>query len=98
MEKMNCWEMKKCGREVGGREVASLGICPAALARDAHEMNHGINGGRICWAIAGTLCRGEVQGTFAQKKTSCLACEVYRIIRREEAPQDFKVLMPGQVI
>ncbi|MFH1021234.1 MAG: ATP-binding protein [Pseudomonadota bacterium] len=31
-----------------------------------------------CWTIAGTHCKGKVQGRFAQKLSSCLACEFYR--------------------
>jgi diguanylate cyclase (GGDEF)-like protein len=31
-----------------------------------------------CWLIAGTFCRGEVQGHFAQKLGSCVKCEVYQ--------------------
>ncbi|MBE0429338.1 MAG: diguanylate cyclase [Thermoleophilia bacterium] len=31
-----------------------------------------------CWLIAGTFCRGEVQGQFARKLEDCRLCEVYR--------------------
>jgi signal transduction histidine kinase len=31
-----------------------------------------------CWAVAGTFCRGEVQGTFAQKFGDCRKCVVYQ--------------------
>ncbi len=31
-----------------------------------------------CWLIAGTFCRGEVQGHFAQKLGNCAKCEVYQ--------------------
>ncbi len=31
-----------------------------------------------CWLIAGTFCRGEVQGHFAQKLGSCAKCEIYQ--------------------
>jgi diguanylate cyclase (GGDEF)-like protein len=31
-----------------------------------------------CWLIAGTYCRGEVQGRFAQKLDDCATCGVYR--------------------
>lgn len=35
--------------------------------------------GRLrCWAVAGTFCHGEVQGTFAQKIGDCRQCVVYR--------------------
>lgn len=31
-----------------------------------------------CWLVAGTFCRGEVQGRFAQKMGDCAKCEVYQ--------------------
>ena len=52
--------------------------------------NSGVDGGRICWAIAGTLCGGKIQGTFAQKASNCMACEFYRVVRQEEG-SNFKL-------
>ena len=31
-----------------------------------------------CWQIAGTFCKGQIQGTFAKKLTSCKKCDVYQ--------------------
>ncbi|OGQ98576.1 MAG: hypothetical protein A2505_01890 [Deltaproteobacteria bacterium RIFOXYD12_FULL_55_16] len=31
-----------------------------------------------CWTIAGTRCKGKIQGKFAQKFNNCLACEFYQ--------------------
>lgn len=31
-----------------------------------------------CWAVAGTFCHGNVQGTFAQKIGDCRKCVVYQ--------------------
>ena len=31
-----------------------------------------------CWLIAGTFCRGRVQGKFARKLEDCHLCDVYR--------------------
>jgi len=31
-----------------------------------------------CWTIAGTSCKGQVQGKFAQKLNDCMACEFYQ--------------------
>ena len=31
-----------------------------------------------CWTVAGTFCRGEVQGVFAQKIGDCRKCVVYK--------------------
>ena len=64
---MNCWEFKKCGREIGGKNANELGICPAAPDNGTH-----------CAQIAGTLCKGEIQGTFAQKLYNCMKCDFYK--------------------
>jgi hypothetical protein len=84
MAKMNCWEILKCGREPGGEKASSLGVCPVASNTECDGINGGKNAGRICWAIAGTFCSGKVQGTFAQKKVSCMSCEVFKRIKAEE--------------
>lgn len=34
--------------------------------------------GSECWRIAGTLCGGVVQGTFAQKLANCMECDFYK--------------------
>jgi hypothetical protein len=81
----NCWEYKKCGREPGGANADELGVCPAASEVHADGVNFGKNGGRACWAIAGTLCGGAVQGTFAAKLPSCLKCEFYQLVFGEES-------------
>ncbi len=63
---LNCWEFKKCGREAGGVKVAEMGICPA-------YPDHG----RACASMAGTLCGGKVQGSYAKKISNCQQCEFY---------------------
>ncbi len=84
MAKMNCWEFKKCGRQPGGANVTSLGVCPAAIEKKVNDTNSGINGGRCCWAVSGTLCGNIVQGTFASKIKNCINCEFYLQVRDEE--------------
>lgn len=84
IKKINCWEFKKCGREPGGIHALKLGICPVPLEINANSINDGQNGGRACWAIAGTFCDGKVQGTFAQKFASCVECEFYKVVLKEE--------------
>jgi len=88
MEKINCWEMKKCGREPGGERVHELGACPAATEQRVDGVNGGRNGGRTCWAIAGTLCGGKARGTYAAKITSCHACEFYRTVQQDLLDDD----------
>lgn len=85
MSKQNCWEFKQCGREKENGE--GNGTCPAVSEAAADGVNSGTNGGRICWAVAGTYCDGSVQGTYAQKVTSCLMCEFYMRVKGEEGYQ-----------
>jgi hypothetical protein len=82
--KMNCWEFKNCDREPGGRKVHELGECPAATEAKVNGIHGGKNGGRCCWAIVGTLCKGEVQGTFVKKYSDCQNCDFYKSVRSEE--------------
>lgn len=97
MPKLNCWEIKNCGREPGGYNIQERGICPASSNELCNGINRGSNGGRICWAIAGTFCGDKTQGDFAQKSVSCMSCEVFRLIKAEEGPENFTLLIPGQV-
>jgi hypothetical protein len=82
--KKNCWEFKKCGREPGGAHEREFGVCPAATEKRLDGIHNGKNGGRSCWVVAGTMCRGEVQGNFAQKYKTCLICDFYNKVKREE--------------
>jgi len=34
-----------------------------------------------CWEVSETLCRGEIQGKFAQKIKDCRTCDVYTMAR-----------------
>lgn len=82
--KKNCWEFKKCGREPGGMHVKEFGICPATQEHRLDGAHDGKNAGRSCWVLAGTLCKGQVQGTFAQKYKNCEICDFYRTVKQEE--------------
>jgi CRP-like cAMP-binding protein len=82
--KINCWEYKKCGREPGGIKSYELGVCPAAIDTSFDGINRGKNAGRFCWAVAGTFCGGSAQGTFAEKRESCLSCDFFCKVRHEE--------------
>lgn len=63
-----CWEFMKCGRDTNNETK-----CPAFP-----------HFGRTCWAVAGTLCAGRVQGTFAQKFHNCRECQFYKTVNQEE--------------
>ena len=72
MELLNCWEIMKCGRQKGGKKVNELGECIASKEGMGHS----------CWAVAGTLCGGKIQGTTARKIRFCTSCKVYEIYNR----------------
>jgi len=82
--KKNCWEFKRCGREENGIDVYEHGVCPAYHETRLDGVHDGMNAGRACWAIAGTLCGGKVQGTYAEKEKNCLACDFYKSVYKEE--------------
>ena len=83
--KENCWEFNKCGREAGGVHVNELGVCPAAVEDRLNRIHGGSKAGRACWVVAGTLCAGELQGTFAKKYDNCRKCEFYNKVKNEES-------------
>jgi hypothetical protein len=101
-KKKNCWEFKKCGREPGGRKASEFGICPATTSNVANGINEGKNGGRICWAIAGTYCINmingskKVQGTFAKKRFFCTTCDFFKSVEKEQGADDFEFFLPSQ--
>lgn len=82
--KQNCWEYKKCGREPNGAKVKELGICPATINKQLDGTHSGKFGGRACWIIKATLCKGEVQGDFGKKFDNCSKCDFYNQVKKEE--------------
>ena len=72
-EMKNCWEYMKCGREPGGKKVEEM-----------DGVNNGRSSGRFCWTVAGTYCKGKIQGIFAQKLKDCIQCPFYKKVEEEE--------------
>ncbi len=91
IERLNCWEYSKCGRESCGNSSDGFGVCPAASEASFDGINGGQNGGRICWAIAGTFCEDKVQGSFAEKRGTCLECDFFKRVQREEGTNSHRV-------
>ena len=83
-KKRNCWDIMKCGRQAGGRNIGEFGICPASTESRLDGIHGGRNAGRSCWVVAGTMCHGRPQGTFAQKTRNCGNCPFYSSVRKEE--------------
>lgn len=78
----NCWEITACGREKDGVKMDELGECIASMEGMGHS----------CWAIAGTLCGGEVQGTVAQKIGYCTSCSVHKLYNRSRGAKGKAVI------
>lgn len=84
MAKLNCWEFKKCGRESGGANAEKLGVCPSAIEDRTDGINNGQHAGRACWVVAGTCRTGKIYGTFAEKMDTCVNCDFYQLVLKEE--------------
>jgi len=84
MERQNCWDFKRCGREPHGARSDELGVRPAAAESGVNGINGGRNWGRACWLLAGTFCGGKVQGSFAAKLGDRRVCEFYRLVVEEQ--------------
>lgn len=82
--KKNCWEYKKCGRELGGIMADELGVCHACTEKRLDGVHEGKNAGRVCWIVAGTFCDGKVQGIFADKYKNCINCDFFNLVKKEE--------------
>jgi hypothetical protein len=65
-EPVNCWDFMKCGYDEGSAREDDTRSCPAY----PHY-------GKSCASVAGTLCGGLVQGTFAMKIFDCVNCDFY---------------------
>lgn len=93
--RVNCWEYEKCGREEGGTKISEIGVCPASTEVRVNGINGGKNGGRACWAIAGTMCHGKINGSFALKLGACITCDFFKLVAREEGANlvNFKVII-----
>jgi hypothetical protein len=82
--KSNCWEVMNCGREADGACASELGVCQVAVWRVRDGQNGGINAGRMCWTVPGTLCNGVTQSSFAEKQLSCRDCVFLKQVIKEE--------------
>ncbi len=80
----NCWEVKKCGRGPDDAKTEGQIPCSAANENEFTGINGGRFGGRVCWAVAGTLCEGKLQGLFAEKIESCVNCKFFKQVFSEQ--------------
>ncbi len=83
LRKLNCWEFKQCGRNPE-KPNGTKNPCPALSETRLDGVHGGINAGRACWVVAGTMCKGEPQGDFALKISDCSSCEFYDYVKSQE--------------
>ncbi len=74
----------ECGREPNGVNTDKLKICPATSEKDYNNTNNGVNAGRFCWKIVGTLCFDTIKGISALNLVSCLQCPFFKKVKEEE--------------
>jgi hypothetical protein len=76
-DKLNCWDYKKCCKEIDSKINNNNHLCPVKKERTANGLNGGINGGRICWVIMDTNSKKKAQ-------TKCFQCEFHYKVKAEE--------------
>jgi hypothetical protein len=92
-KKKNCWEILKCGCSPDDVEPSGDNLCPVIIASAMDGVNDGKMAGRICWAIAGTKCYGDVQKSFEEKEFLCLDCRVFKKVLKEEGLSRIKLFL-----
>ena len=54
-------------RQPGGEQAEEQGVCPVTEHRKLHGIHGGVNAGRACWIVAGTMCGGKAVGTLRRR-------------------------------
>jgi hypothetical protein len=82
IQKLNCWEFKKCGRQKGGLMVTVLGECQVSKYMKFDGLNEGIGGGRACWMVSHSPVNQERPQRPCSRR--CYTCEFYRRVVFEQ--------------
>jgi hypothetical protein len=85
--KTNCWEFHNCGRQPGGHMVQDLGVCLTPLSKSYKGANDGLNGGRCCWRVAGSLYGGHADCVKLEGNKTCDTCDFYQTVKREQGEE-----------
>jgi hypothetical protein len=59
----------------GGRLCWDIQACPMDLREKCPAWE--FQCGHLCWFISGTMCKGEVQGSWENKMKICRECKVF---------------------
>ncbi|MCI5118739.1 MAG: hypothetical protein D3913_12480 [Candidatus Electrothrix sp. LOE1_4_5] len=75
---INCWELKKCGREPGGKNIEKYGLCFVSVSIN------GRNGGQFCWSLRESACESIMQECQVNELKECRQCTFYISIQESE--------------
>ncbi|RPI38464.1 MAG: hypothetical protein EHM54_00285 [Nitrospiraceae bacterium] len=84
MKKKNCWEVMGCRKQFHGFTPGESGICPAFHCKPLNGIHGGMNGGRACWMVTGTMCGNKIQGSYGFKVQNCSQCGFFNQVIEEE--------------
>jgi hypothetical protein len=84
MRKQNCWEFMGCRKNVSGFSADEFGVCPAVTCKTLNGVHRGMNGGRACWMVTGTMCGNKIQGSYKYKAGNCSECDFFLQVKNEE--------------
>ena len=93
-KRLNCWEFNNCSMQSGDVNINASDICPVITNTSADGLNGGKNGGRICWAIAGTFA-DKSKGIPAKNRFSCMTCDFFKLVEEQESFIALSLLKPG---
>ncbi|MCU0799764.1 MAG: hypothetical protein MUC62_08860 [Candidatus Thermoplasmatota archaeon] len=80
----NCWEYRRCGREPGGLNTLSQGVCPTHSFNDLDGKNGGQGGGRCCWRVPEPKGVGPALPHWSDMDRNCLGCDFFKRVSKEQ--------------
>jgi DNA-binding XRE family transcriptional regulator len=63
------------GSKDGGKHCWDIQACPMEVREKCPAWE--FQSGHLCWFISGTMCKGEVQGSWENKMQICRECKVF---------------------
>ena len=90
-----------CRKNVSGFTSDEFGVCPAVTCKTLNGIHGGMNGGRSCWMVTGTMCGNKIQGDCQYKAENCVQCIFYHQVKKEEggkyARPEILLLLAGTI-
>ena len=80
-KKLNCWEVKECGREPHGKNKSEYGVCPVTIESRLDGVHDGKNGGRCCWLVKFYLYKNNTAVECSCGFPDCNKCEFFCAVK-----------------